>query len=648
MRKLCLRIILGLTISLFFIYCSKEQIPSLDQAIIRASLIQNKADIQARKNQIILGVIGQPINQSAYFNTPAYTQIRMLKDMNMAYYKIYISTDEDGSIANEPRFNELITAAVENNVKLLPMLWLDELDYTNSVAGAYKKGKAQGSGFAKKYGQSLDYYELGSQLESKLINSSAVDGSSSSHYDQAKFKVLAAFLKGMNEGIKANDKGAKTIINATWKHYAYLQMLENEGINFDVVGYNWYSNMGSEAAISAKLASLFKKPIWFTGIFFKNGTYGNTEEDQKEWINNFIVRVKPNPSVKAVFIYELLDQPGLKNSPQTEKHQGLIKWESPYTESEYKLAGQSFLTVKSPAPSTTGKNLILGINGHPLNQVAYFKTPVSRQIDLLKDLNMSYYRVDVATDRFGNVISWKRFDPLVAATAARGIKLLPMLWLTDLDYTVNAASAYHRGKTVGSGFAKRYRNNIDYYELGNEEESKILLSPGLDGSSPSHYDQKKFNILAAYLKGMDEGIKANDPGAKTIIDAGWKHYGYLKMLEKAGVGFDIVGYHWYSNMDSVDPFTMLTDIFQKPIWFTEVSYRNGSLNGKEAQQSEWTKNFVNKCRQAPAVKAVFFYELFDQPSLVARPKDRDYGVVKWTNSFSNWRFKAVGKYFNQL
>lgn len=633
--------------SLLFSFCTKEPLQSINSADSKldTSITRLANIVPISSTNFILGMNGHPLSRDAYKSVLATNQIKLLKDLGIQSYRIDIRADAYGNVVESENLLELLKLAKAANVKVLPTIYLTGLDYNSDNVSLNNKGIALGKGFVEKYGSYLDTYELGN-LEENAVLKYGTHGNRVEDYDLIKLRKLAYYLKGLNYAVKTFDANSKTIVNASWMHYTYLQALINEGVNYDIIGYQWYSNMDSNASdnfgisdISRKLSSLFTKPIWFTLASKKDGSLYGTEESQDEWFRSFVAKVRLNPAVKAVFSYELFDEPNLINVPDGEKFYGAVKWVLPYKIWHYKtIANRLFIS----APSNTFQ---LGINGHPLSTAPYLNVPPTTQIQMIKTLGMKNYRIAVLTDSYGKLNSYD-YPPLKAAADNGGIKLIPCLVPRTLDLNVSTNQAYTDGKNIGQGFGTLYGKDFDYYELGNELEIRIIKA-GTHGNKPEDYNLAGFRVLAAYLKGMDEGLKLGDFGAKTIINAGWVHYAYLEMLEDAGVNFDIVGYHWYSNMEGnvnktfniPDITVKLAETFKKPIWFTEVNFRNGSMNGKELEETDWLKFFIKKCKANPWVKGFQVYELLDEPQ-ISKPEEKEYGLVKWTSQYSSWQYKA--------
>uniref|UniRef100_F4CB25 Arabinogalactan endo-beta-1,4-galactanase n=1 Tax=Sphingobacterium sp. (strain 21) TaxID=743722 RepID=F4CB25_SPHS2 len=297
------------------------------------------------------------------------------------------------------------------------------------------------------------------------------------------------------------------------------------------------------------------------------------------------------------------------------------------------------------ATSTTSSSTFsLGVNGHPLGPVSYTSVPASEQISLLKKLGMTSYRIDVTTTlSTGKMHTEFLYESLKKAADAAGVELVPMLYARGLDFNMKMSEAYNQGRWVAELFAQRYKDDFDYYNIGNELEN-LFIYPYKTGTSSTHYDLKKFNIALHFLWGMNDGIKAKDPTAKTIINACWLHTAYIKMLENKGLKFDIIGWQWYdymersakSNYGITDISTYLTSRFSKPIWFTEVGYRNKNNTTSEADRKAFFDSFISKIRKNTRVKGAFIYELFDEPEK-NHSLESYYGIIKWYTPYSQYK-----------
>ncbi|MFA6087777.1 glycosyl hydrolase [Mucilaginibacter sp.] len=312
------------------------------------------------------------------------------------------------------------------------------------------------------------------------------------------------------------------------------------------------------------------------------------------------------------------------------------------------------LATTSPSSALAGTGLMLGINGH-MGDAPYLATTPAKQILALRNRGMKWYRLNIQTKSDGTASSSTLLEALQSAATSGGVKILPMLYLRTLNFGDSESTSYEKGKTLGANFAAKYGKYFSYYNLGNDLELPLLYS-NKTGQNSSDYKQTEFKATAAYLKGMDAGIKSKDLDAKTMISAGWLHYGFLKMCESYGVKFDVVGYNWYSDMEAPaakspyfipDITTKLSTLFPaKDIWFTEFNFRyksTSSTSQNESDQNAFVTKFVAKCKANPRVKVAMVYELFDEP--YKSTQEKSYGILKWKTQYTTWTNKVLSSTF---
>lgn len=295
-----------------------------------------------------------------------------------------------------------------------------------------------------------------------------------------------------------------------------------------------------------------------------------------------------------------------------------------------------------------------GVNGHPNVQEGYRDIPISVQLDLVKELGAKWYRTDWSEAQMRK--DPKPFDMLVSEASKRQINILPVIMPDVSCYTDHSPeeikkSSYEFGKWV----ANRYKGKITHWELANELDSFAMIRPGetdrngvvwqygdADMDRPEHFNEQRYSKVKAELIGLGEGIKSVSPSSQTIIDSsGWLHYGFFKrLIEEDKVQFDIIGWHWYSemgDMTKVKGEINVLDILRKygkPIWITEINKRGGSMDGED-EQSKYLAETANQLRNYPDVHAFFVYELLDEPYFGKDNPESYYGLVKITKDDKN-------------
>ncbi|MEP6611061.1 MAG: glycosyl hydrolase 53 family protein [Mucilaginibacter sp.] len=320
---------------------------------------ERKTDAKKNNDTFILGVNGHPLNRPDYLSVPVSKQVQYMKDLGFIYYRIDASCNDSGKIIHESTFFELARACSQANIKLLPMITAERFINYHDTLSAINGAKKLTSQFAKNYGKYFDHYELGNELDIRILNdikNRKSPGTLASDYGNgSEIQIIAAYLKGMNAGIKEQDPNAKTIIDMSETHYGFISLLKNLNVSFDIIGSHFYPNKSYDQSpdfksLMTNLAKIynFSKPIWITELnhFLGSANYGihfNREDDQAAILNNYIANCRKIRNVKALFIYELLDEPTLKvpRANGYERNFGIIKRDSDTKLPVYKSVGRS-------------------------------------------------------------------------------------------------------------------------------------------------------------------------------------------------------------------------------------------------------------------------------------------------------------------
>jgi len=314
----------------------------------------------------------------------------------------------------------------------------------------------------------------------------------------------------------------------------------------------------------------------------------------------------------------------------------------------------------------------IGVNGHPFAQVAYEDVGVQQQLDLVKGMGGKWYRVDC----YGNAIQPEGISAisnLVAEAKSRGISVLPVIFPNvdinnENDLTKIYATAYQYSKAL----VGQFKNDVHVWELSNEQDGYAIINKGEvstngtvwqygvpDGDGVEQYEATRTQKAVALLAGLSDGVNAADPNARRIINASWLHYGFLKILVLNKVNFEVIGWHWYSDMGDITnakgSVNVLQNLnqFQKPIWFTESNRRNGSQgdNGESEQNSYITttlKTYMSYASQYN-IEKIMFYELLDEPQLGAANPEAYYGLVRLQRGASGkWEVMSMKSAYGTL
>lgn len=294
-----------------------------------------------------------------------------------------------------------------------------------------------------------------------------------------------------------------------------------------------------------------------------------------------------------------------------------------------------------------------GVNGHPVSQEGYWQVPLDKQLDLVSELGVGWYRCDVSAGAFQ--ASTARLDELLAGAEKRRLRLLPVLLPSETFWHDKASlTEIQQGAAAfAQSMVSRYRGRITHWELANELDAYALIRKGEttrggklwqwdgapDGSSADDYHQGRYERARALIQGLHQGVKAADPAALTIVNtAGWLHHGFIERLVREDrVPFEILAWHWYSEMGDITRVQGKLDLvallkgYGKPLWITEINRRDGSKGGTETEAADYLATVAQQMREHPDVDAFFVYELLDEPYF-GTAGESDYGLIKLTRA----------------
>lgn len=297
-----------------------------------------------------------------------------------------------------------------------------------------------------------------------------------------------------------------------------------------------------------------------------------------------------------------------------------------------------FLSSSNRVNGQTKENrvFIWGINGHPFTQQAYNKRTWAEQLSFLKDLKVDYYRIDVPLANTGRSKNEAAFYAFVRQLKSIDVKPMPAVFPRIDTTVIDSLNTYNLYYEQGKTFAKEYGDLIDVVEVGNEWETKLIKSRKLDGTRASHYDLVKAKKRMWLLQGFINGMKTVKSSLRVSISLGWTHWYYLELLEKHHVNYDIIGYHWYSDMGDItnarkpygDFLPTLKEKYRKEIWVTEFNTHAGTVKHSFASQKDYIAKSIERILKHKVISGLFIYELFDQPALKPRyPDEPNYGLI---------------------
>ncbi|MDB5119663.1 MAG: hypothetical protein JWN56_881 [Sphingobacteriales bacterium] len=341
---------------------------------------------------LIMGINGHPLNTYEYNANSSTiagvdytTQANMVKAMGMTYYRIDISTKDDGTANNEAKMLDVIAKCQANNIKVLPMIG-DKTDFALTQTENYNKAFTQMAGFATKYGQYFDYFELGNEWElfrSLYVTKPAPhQGQDSTDYNMSKVRIAEQYVKGMEAGLKSVWPNKQSMVNtAGYFPTFWMDRMLAAAPTINICGWHLYASM--PAALQSNLGvsnihqylyNRYHRPIWYTESGYKASiakTQQENEDASDAWRVTLTSQATADPNVKAIIFYELLDRPqrtdGTTGYDYGEENYGWVKFNNypgktdPVAWNAWKANPDRYQdwSYKKPAAELVGPDLIV-------------------------------------------------------------------------------------------------------------------------------------------------------------------------------------------------------------------------------------------------------------------------------------------------
>lgn len=203
------------------------------------------------------------------------------------------------------------------------VLILEDIGVPTDTSGAPAKAKARVAEIVSSYKGKIRYYQLFNEVAGTALKGPDQPGTDFARdYNQVKYREIRDWMEAAISGIKDADPSAKTVVSAQWTHTGFIEQLIKDGVKFDILGWNWFSDMASGGYLDEpivgetrdnKITLLekikgFGKPLWITELNYRPGETGMDETKQAEYLTRLATKLRQSGDFEAVFEFELMDQ----------------------------------------------------------------------------------------------------------------------------------------------------------------------------------------------------------------------------------------------------------------------------------------------------------------------------------------------------
>ena len=266
------------------------------------------------------GVCGHPRSWKAYPEGQLDNQLKLVQELGVDYYRMDMPAGNEDDLIY---CDKVVSTAKKYNVKIFAIYY-----GANIIEKAGSEGiQANAEYFARRYKDDIFMYQIDNEIDCPTINKNNPLGMEISDYDLDKLDTYYEKLKHIIIGIRRGNPEAKISINGTWWHTGFIEYFLSKGLDFDIIGWDWYSSMCDKSSINDILDKLctFGKDIIIAESNISTVTH--TEAARGAYIAGLMRKVYEYPSdkIKGMIIYELLDETNPANPQEHEKYFGIVR-----------------------------------------------------------------------------------------------------------------------------------------------------------------------------------------------------------------------------------------------------------------------------------------------------------------------------------
>lgn len=254
-----------------------------------------------------LGVTLDPYPYGEVDENVLDTQISRLKDLGVKWLRFNVlNYPDDPFTLTDTVYNK----AVKNDFNVV-IIFQPDKDF-QTYPDPYQAGYDQAYKITSHY-KDVKYFQLGNEPAAAAIklNWPGIDKNS---FDEAKYPKVLSWLKGATEGAKKANPKAKRIITGNWLNVGFFQMLKDDQLNYEIIGWDWHQkttdltkveNQG-ESYNLIEMLTKFNKELWITEAGLLDGSL-NGEDKQADFMIDLARQAYQSKKISGFFIFGLYD-----------------------------------------------------------------------------------------------------------------------------------------------------------------------------------------------------------------------------------------------------------------------------------------------------------------------------------------------------
>lgn len=318
-----------------------------DQSIVSGSRIVTAENY---KEPFMWGVNVNPSALRNYSLEGWNKQLKYVNELGASWIRL--------SFDNEPKnkfeiYDEMMKVTDERKINIY--LGLGSSKPIETIGDAYKDGYSVADEISKHYKGKIRYYQLMSEQGSGASKQN-YSGENTSDYDVQKYEKVRDWMKGASTAIRKNDPDAYIVITDQWLHTAYFEMLIRDKVDFDIIGWDWFGDMGlmrdkklADGTLLVDKLKSFDKPLILAEVNGRpDSKKGMDETKQSDFIQKMAEWAYNSGYIKGFFIHELVDlRP--KDDNKYGDYYGLIEYQKAsdggYTFGKKRQAFETYISI---------------------------------------------------------------------------------------------------------------------------------------------------------------------------------------------------------------------------------------------------------------------------------------------------------------
>ena len=178
--------------------------------------------------------------------------------------------------------------------------WTDKLvslaeQYGMEIMAIVYEADGLAEQIAIRYKGRIRYYQVCNEIDCGTFKTIPghpdADGREVSDFHLDKLADYAERVKAIIQELRRGDPEALLCINGTWKHTGMIDYMLSQGVDFDILGWDWYSNMEAGYGIKNCIKDLlnYKKDIIFCETNIWPATH--EEKDRASYITSLMKEI---------------------------------------------------------------------------------------------------------------------------------------------------------------------------------------------------------------------------------------------------------------------------------------------------------------------------------------------------------------------